>query len=109
MVETTDVSKTTEDVSPSILPLDAIKVFSSKLLILFNFHPSSDFLSCQILPEKTPMQEQESDRPPIDNDHIGVENDPDAVDTQIVDSPVQHTTDGKKIIYPFYPYATIMN
>ena len=55
------------------------------------------------------MQEQESDRPPIDNDHIGVENDPTAVDTQTVNSLVQHTTDGKKIIYSFYPSTTIMN
>ena len=67
--------------SPSILPPDATEVFFSKLLILFNFHPSSDFLSCQILPEKTPMQEQESDSPPIDNDPVGIENNPIAVDT----------------------------
>ena len=55
------------------------------------------------------MQEQENDSPPIDNDPVGVENDPTAVDTQTVDSLVQHTTDGKKIIYLFYPSATIMN
>ena len=55
------------------------------------------------------MQEQESDSPPIDNDLVGVENDPTAVDTETDDSPVQHTADGKKIIYLFYPSATIMN
>ena len=55
------------------------------------------------------MQEQESDSPPIDNDPASVQNDPTALDTQTVDSPVQHITDGKKIIYPFYPSTTIMN
>ena len=55
------------------------------------------------------MQEQESDGSPIDNDPVGVENDPTAVDTQTVDSLVQHTTAGKKIIYSFYPSTTIMN
>ena len=54
------------------------------------------------------MQEQEFGSPPIDNDLIDVENDP-IVDTHTDDSPVQHTTDGKKIIYPFYPSAIIMN
>jgi len=54
------------------------------------------------------MQEQESGSPPIDNDPVDVENDP-TVDTHTVDSPVQHTTDGKKIIYPFYLFAMIMN
>ena len=55
------------------------------------------------------MQEQESDSLPIKNDPISIKNDPTAVDTQTVDSSVQHTTDGKKIIYLFYPSATIMN
>jgi len=54
------------------------------------------------------MQKQESGSPPIDNDPVDVENDP-TVDTHTVDSPVQHTTDGKKIIYPFYLFAMIMN
>ena len=54
------------------------------------------------------MQKQESSSPPIDNDPIDVENDP-VVDTHTADSLVQHTTDGKRIIYPFYPSATIMN
>ena len=54
------------------------------------------------------MQEQEFGSPPIDNDPVDVENDP-IVDTHTVDSPVHHTTDGKKIIYPFYPSAIIMN
>ena len=48
------------------------------------------------------MQEQESDSLPI-------ENDPVVVVTQTVDSPVHHTTDGKKIICLFYPSATNMN
>ena len=72
------------------------------LNFLFNFHPSSDYLLRQTLPEETPMQELESDSLPI-------ENDPVVVVIQTIDSPVQHTTDGKKIIYPFYPSAIIMN
>ena len=55
------------------------------------------------------MQEQKSDRLSIENDPVGIENDPAVVDTQTVHSPVQHTTDGKKIIYLFYPSATNMN
>ena len=54
------------------------------------------------------MQEQEFGSSPIDNDPVDVENDP-VVDTHTADSLVQHTTDGKKIIYPFYPSAIIMN
>ena len=109
MVEATDASKTTKDVSPSISSPDVAKVFFSKLLILFNFHPSSDYLSHQILPEETSMQEQESNSLPIENDLVGIEDDPTVVDAQTVDSPVQHTTEGKKIIYLFYPSTTIMN
>ena len=48
------------------------------------------------------MQEQESDSLPI-------ENDPVVVVTQTVNSPFQHTADGKKIIYLFYLSATNMN
>ena len=48
------------------------------------------------------MQEQESDNLPTKNDPAGIENDPAIVDTQTVDSPVQHTTDGKKIICLVY-------
>ena len=66
------------------------------------FHPSFDYLSRQIPFEGTPTQEQEFD-------NLLIENDPAIVDILIVDSPVQHTTDGKKIIYPFYPSAIIMN
>ena len=54
------------------------------------------------------MQEQESGSPPIDNDPVDVENDP-VVNTYTADPPVQHTTDGMKIIYPIYPSAIIMN
>ena len=50
------------------------------------------------------MQEQESDSPPI-----GIENDPVAVDTQTVDSLVQHTTNGKEVICLVYLSATNMN
>ena len=48
------------------------------------------------------MQEQESD-------NLLIENDPAVVDTQTVDSPVQHTTDGKKVICLVYFFATNMN
>ena len=54
------------------------------------------------------MQEQESGSPLINNDPVDVENDP-IVDTHTADSSFQHTTDGKKIIYPFYLSAIIMN
>ena len=47
-----------------------VGVFSQKFLISFNFHPSSDFLPCQILPEETPMQEQEFDSLPIENNLV---------------------------------------
>jgi len=53
------------------------------------------------------MQGQEPDSP-LSN-HVGVEGGPVVVDTQTVDSPVQHTTGGKKTIHPFYPPALIMN
>ena len=102
MVETTDASKTAEDLSLSILPPDAVEVFFSKLLILFNFHSSSDFLSRQILPEETPMQEQESDS-------LLIENDPAVADIQTVDPLVQHTIDGKKVICLVYFSTTNMN
>ena len=52
------------------------------------------------------MQEQEPDSPL--NDPVGIEGDPVAVDTQTVDSPAQHATDGKEVICPFYPSAIIM-
>ena len=40
------------------------------------------------------MQEQEPDP-------IGIKGDPVAIDTQTVDSPARHTTDGKEVICPF--------
>ena len=67
---------------------------------LFGFHSSSGFLPCQILPEETPMQEQEPDSPL--NDPVGVEGDP-------VDSPAQHATDGKAIKPPLYSPTIVMN
>ena len=54
------------------------------------------------------MQEQELGSPPINNDPIDIENDP-VVDTHTTDSLVQHTTDDKKIIDPFYPSTIMMN
>ena len=53
------------------------------------------------------MREQEPDSPL--NDPIGVEGDSVAIDTQTIDSLVQHTTDGKEVICSFYPSAIIMN
>ena len=55
------------------------------------------------------MQEQESDSLPIENDPVSIENNPAIFDIQTVDFLVQHTTYGKKIIFLFYPSATIMN
>ncbi|XP_066341751.1 uncharacterized protein [Miscanthus floridulus] len=69
LVEPTDASRTIEDENPSISIPNVAKI------------PS----------EETPMQEQESDDP------IGIENDPAIVDTQTVDSPVQHTTDDTNV------------
>ena len=48
------------------------------------------------------MQEQES------NSRL-IENDPAVADIQTVDSPVQHITDGKKVICLAYFSATNMN
>ena len=45
------------------------------------------------------MQEQEPDSPL--NDPVGIESNPVVIDTQTVDSPAQHTTDGKEVIRPF--------
>ena len=73
LVETTDASKTTEDVSPSISPPDAAKVFFSKILIFIQFSPFSDLLSCQTLPEETFKQGQESGTLPIEGDPIDVD------------------------------------
>ena len=93
-VEITDASTMAENVS--------CQSFSQKFLILFNVYPSSDFLLCQILPEETPMQEQESDS-------LLIENDLAVADIQSTDSLVQHTTDGKKVICLVYFSATNMN
>ena len=79
-----------------------VGVFSQKFLILFDLHPSSDFLPCQILPEETPMQEQESD-------NLLIENNPIVADIQTIDSLVQHTTDGKKVICLAHFSTTNMN
>ena len=100
LVEITDASKMTGDVSPSIAPPDVAKVFSLNSWFLFSFHPSSDLLSHQILSEETPMQKQESGSPPIDNDHVDVENDP-VVDTHTADSLVITQLMVRKSYIPF--------
>ena len=74
---------------------------------LLGFHPSPRFLPCQILPEETPMQDQEPDSPL--NDPIGVADDPVAAGTQTVNSLVQRIADGKEVICPFYPSTVITN
>ena len=48
------------------------------------------------------MQEQESKS-------LLIENDPAIIDTQTIESPVQHTTDGKKVICLVYFSTTNMN
>ena len=73
LVETTDASKIAEDVSPSISPPDAAKVFFSKFLIFIQFSPFSDLLSCQTLPEETFKQGQESGSLPIEGDLVDVD------------------------------------
>ena len=98
-VEITDVSTTAENVS---FILDAGQSPFFNFLIYSVFYPSSNFLPCQILPEETPMQEQESDS-------LLIENDPAVVDTQTINSAVQHITDGKKVICLVYFSATNMN
>ena len=45
------------------------------------------------------MQEQESD-------NLLIENDPAITDIQTIDSPIQHTTDGRKVTYSIY-FSTI--
>ena len=42
------------------------------------------------------------------SDPISVECDLVVVDTQTIDSPVRHTTDGKEVICPFYSSVIIM-
>ena len=83
-----------------------VRAFSLTFYLL-GFHSSSGFLPCQILPEETPTQEQEPDSPL--NDPIGVKGDPVVINTQTVDSPSQHATDGKEVMCPFYSSAIIMN
>ena len=75
-VEIIDASTIAENVS---FILDARRSIFFNFLIYLVFHPLSDFLSCQILPEETPMQGQEPDSPL--SDPIGVEGDPVVVDT----------------------------
>ena len=73
-----------------------------KTLNFIQFSLFSDHLSCQTLPEETFMQEQKSDSPPVKNDPVDV-------DTQTIESPVQQTIDGKKVICLVYLSATNMN
>ena len=46
------------------------------------------------------MQEQESGSSPINNDPVDIGNNP-VVGTQTVNSPIQHTPDGKEVVCPF--------
>jgi len=94
-VEITDTSITVENVS---FILDACQSILFNFLIYSVFHPSSELSPCQIFPEKTLTQEQEPDSP-LSNP-VGVESDLVAIDTQTINSPVPHTTDGKKVICP---------
>ena len=73
-----------------------------KTLNFIQFSPFSNHLSCQILPEETFTQEQESDSLPIENDPI------DTV-TQTIESSVQQTIDGKKVICLVYLPVTNMD
>ena len=102
-VEITDASTAAENVS---FILDACWSIFFNFLIYTVFHPSSNFLPCQILSEETYTQEQELDNPL--NDPIGVEGDLVVVDFQTVDSPFWHVTDGKEVICPFYSSTIIM-
>ena len=102
-VEITDASTAAENVS---FILDACWSIFFNFLIYSVFHPSSNFLPCQILSEETYTQEQELDNPL--NDPIGVEGDLVVVGPQIIDSPVWHITEGKEVTCPFYSSAIIM-
>ena len=53
-----------------------------------------------MLSEETSMQEQDPNS--LLNDPTGAEGDPVSIDTQIVDSPVRHLTDGKEVICSIY-------
>ena len=57
-----------------ILPLHFLMLprYLLKTLNFIQFSPFSNHLSCQILPEETFTQEQESDSPSIENDPIDV-------------------------------------
>ena len=76
--------------------LDACQSIFFDFLIYSVFYPSCDFLTCQILSNKTLVQDREPDSSL--SDLVGVEGGLVAVDTQTVDSPVRQTTDGKEVI-----------
>ena len=101
LVEIIDASTTAKNVS---FVLDARQSIFFNFLIYSVFHPSPDFLPCQILPEETPIREQEPN-----NSLVGIEGDPVAIDSQTGDSLVRHTTDGKEVICSFYPSEITMN
>ena len=79
------------------------RVFSFHLV----FYPSSNFLLCQILPDKTPVQDREPDSSL--NDPVDVEGGLVAANTQTIDSPVQQTTDGEGDICSIYLSVVNMN
>ena len=87
-------------------------IFDAYRGIFFNFlhsvfYPSSDFLMCQILPDETPVQDQEPDSPL--NDPIDIEGGLVAANTQTVDSLVRQTTDGEGVICSIYLSTVNMN
>ena len=90
LVEITDASTTAENVS---FIFDACRSIFFNFLTYLVFYPSFDVLLCQILPEETPMQDQEPDS--LLNDPVSVEGGLVAIDTQTVDSLVRQTTNGK--------------
>ena len=61
---------------------------------LYNSHPDAT--------KVISTQEQKINRPSVEDNPINIH-------TQAINSPVQQTIDGNKIIYLFYPSATDMN
>ena len=102
MFDSAPIESSSADPQKEPILIEITDAFSQKFLILFNFYPSSNFSLCQILPEEIPMQEQES------NGFL-IENNLAIADIQTVDSPIQHTTDGKKVTCSIYFSATNMN
>ena len=73
LAETTDASRMAEDENPPILFSNVPKVSPQNSWFFVQFSPFSDHLPCQTLPEEIFMQEQKSDSPPVENDHVDVD------------------------------------